>query len=175
MSAVIVPYKEHYLSEMKEIFFESSSKKSFRDEEEKEKFFYKYLGFYLENYRDFAYVAVDSRVLGYVVASPVSSGENLEKIQPHLKVFDAQITKFPAHLHINCHHESRGKGIGSKLMAAIEEKLLASKIRGLHIMTAPNSPNQSFYKKLGFNDEVSEDFSGSSILLMGKKLSADTF
>ncbi len=170
MSATIVTFEKKYLSELKDIFFESSTKKSFKDQAEKEAFFYKYLGFYLEHFPELCLVAVDKKVLGYVVTSPESISPELLSLQPHLRSFEEYFNKYPAHLHINCHVDSRGQGIGSKLISETEKKLSAMKIKGLHIMTGHDAANQSFYKKLGFNFQVVEDFQGSQILFMGKEL-----
>lgn len=170
MSALVVPFEGKYLEEVREIFFESSTRKEFRDEKEKEAFFYKYVGYYLKHYPHFAFVAVENRVLGYVVGSPVSEETELSVIQPHLQIFKTQFKFYPAHLHINCHHESRGKGVGGQLVAKLEEVLVSNNIKGLHIMTGVDAANQHFYKKLGFDHEIMEEFQGSSILLMGKNL-----
>ena len=163
-------FEQKFLPEIKEIFFESSTKKTFKDDAEKEGFFYKYLGFYLEHFPELCLVAVDEKVLGYVVTSPKSDSSELLSIQPHLKTFEEYFNRFPAHLHINCHADSRGKGVGSKLISETEMKLQGMKIKGLHIMTGPDAANQKFYKKLGFNFQVVQDFNGSSILFMGKEL-----
>lgn len=170
MPASVVPYEAKYLEEVREIFFESSTKKEFKSSEEKEVFFYKYVGFYLKHYPELALVYVADRVLGYVLGSPGSSEIELNSIQPHLRIFAKEFPKYPAHLHINCHYESRGKGVGGQLIQSFEELLKARKIRGLHIMTAPDAMNKNFYKKLGFDHEVIEEFHGSKILLMGKSL-----
>ena len=162
------------LAEVREIFFESSTKKDFKDEAEKEAFYQKYVGFYLKHYPEFAWVALGSKVLGYVVASPVSDSNELQKLQPHLATFSGEYEKFPAHLHINCHLDARGQGVGSELMKVVVKTFKNNNIRGLHIMTGPVSPNRSFYKKLGFSFEVERNFHGSSILLMGKSLSEDS-
>ena len=157
-------------AQLSEIFFESSSKKDFPDEASRESFFYKYLGFYLEHFPELTLVAEEKRILGYVVAAPDSSIPELNKIQPHLEIFKEHIQKYPAHLHINCHAESRGQGLGSKLITRIEEVLRTSNINGLHIMTGPDSLNRNFYRKLGFTYEFIGDFQGSPILFMGKVL-----
>lgn len=170
MSATVVQFEDKYLREVKEIFFESSTKKSFKDEAEKEAFFEKYLGHYLKNYPELCLIAVDEKVLGYVVAAPVSNSSELYSIQPHLKNFEGYFNKYPAHLHINCHADSRGKGIGSSLISELEKHLTSLNIKGLHIMTGADAANQNFYKKLGFNFQVIEHFQGSSILFMGKEL-----
>lgn len=170
MSATIVQFENKFLSEVKEIFFESSTKKTFKDDAEKGLFFEKYLGHYLRNHPSLCLVAVSDRVLGYVVAAPDSEGEELNKLQPHLETFKKHFVKYPAHLHINCHFESRGLGVGGQLIKAVEALLRSQGISGLHIMTGPDSPNQSFYKKLGFDFQTELNFQGSSILFMGKSL-----
>jgi ribosomal protein S18 acetylase RimI-like enzyme len=170
MSAVIVPFEEKFLPEIREIFFESSTRKKFKDEHEEESFFYKYVGFYLQYYPELAFVAHAGMVLGYVLGAPTSDSLELQKIQSHLKIFESQFKRYPAHLHINCHHESRGMGIGAQLVQQFEGALLEKKIQGLHIMTGPDALNKNFYKKLGFDHEVLEDFHGSRILFMGKSL-----
>jgi ribosomal protein S18 acetylase RimI-like enzyme len=173
MSAIIIPFETQYLNEVKEIFFTSSTRKNFNNDEEKESFFYKYLGFYLSHYPELAWVAYDGKVSGYVVGSPVSHDDQLYAIQPHLQIFGPDLLHYPAHLHINCHDEFRGKGIGKKLVLAFEKSLNDKKIHGLHIMTGVDSKNRSFYKNLGFIYEHVEVFHGSSILFMGKTLSPE--
>ena len=175
MSASIIPFTDvenqaEVLSEIREIFFESSSKKTFKDQAEQDAFFDKYLGFYLRTYPEFVWVAVGDKVLGYVVASPDSHGEELMRLQPHMLTFENLFNDFPAHLHINCHVESRGMGVGSQLIQAVVKDLQAQNVTGLHIMTGPDSANRAFYKKLGFDFESELPFGGSSILFMGKRL-----
>lgn len=173
MSAVIVPFEDKYLTEVKEIFYESSTRKEFKDQAEKDSFFYKYVGYYLKHFPELAFVAVENRVLGYIVGSPFSDESELDSIQPHLKIFAKEFTEFPAHLHINCHHESRGKGVGVQLVEALERSLIQRKIKGLHIITGADARNAHFYKKLGFFHESMEDFQGSRLLLMGKRLGGE--
>jgi ribosomal protein S18 acetylase RimI-like enzyme len=173
MSALIMPYDPSMNEELREIFFESSTKKSFKDAADKEAFYEKYLGYYLHHFPELALVAVGDRVLGYVVVAPESEGEELNAFQPHLKTFAAFLGDYPAHLHINCHFSSRGLGVGSRLLQEVEKKLRAINIKGLHIMTRSDAPNQSFYKKLGFNFQTELNFQGSAILFMGKSLADD--
>lgn len=176
MPKTIVPFKNVQnqplvMAQVREIFFESSARKEFKDEAEKEAFFEKYLGFYLRTYPELAWVAIGEKVLGYLVAAPQSLDPELLSLQPHMKTFEKLFNDYPAHLHINCHHESRGLGVGAQLIETLVEKLKQQSISGLHIMTGPGSANRSFYKKLGFDFESQLDFSGSPILFMGKRLS----
>ena len=178
MSASVIPFQHRpeIVKQVREIFFESSTRKEFKDQAERDAFFEKYVGFYLAHYPELAWVGMlGEKVLGYIVAAPTSTDPELDKIQPHLKAFEALFKDYPAHLHINCHHESRGMGLGSQLVRALEGKLRAEKISGLHIMTGPDSLNRSFYKKLGFDFESELPFRGTPILFMGKRLSENKF
>lgn len=161
---------EQDLVELREIYFESSAKKEFKDDEEKKAFYWKYLGFYLTHFPEYVWIAKSHRVLGYVVGMPHSQDEEILKIQPHLKIFEKHFQDYPAHLHINLHAESRGMGLGSKLLTELERQLQRCNITGLHIMTGPDSRNKNFYSRLGFDFEVTLEFGGSPILLMGKRL-----
>lgn len=176
MPASVVPFKRvqdrpEVLTQVREIFFESSTRKEFKDESEREAFFQKYVGFYLDHYPELAWIGFSGeKVLGYLVAAPRSSDPELDKIQPHLKAFEAFFKDYPAHLHINCHHESRGMGLGSQLVRVLVAELKIMRIPGLHIMTGPDSQNRSFYKKLGFDFESEVPFRGTPILFMGRRL-----
>ena len=156
-----------YRSQVDAIFYEASTKKEFKDAAEKEAFNWKYLGFYLAHYPEFAWIALkDQQVLGYVVGMPFTQDPSLFQIQPHLLAFADEFKTFPAHLHINCHESSRGMGVGKQLTLKLVEQLKNEGVKGLHIMTGPASDNRAFYSKLGFHFEQTKN----SILLMGREL-----
>ena len=135
--------------------------------QEKNQFEWKYLGFYLGHYPEYAWVAIENdKVLGYVLGMPWTQDPTLYEIQPHLKAFENFYPDFPAHLHINCHSQSRGKGIGKILVQKCLGQMSENNIRGLHIMTGPASDNRVFYQRLGFNF-VKEL---NSILFMGIRI-----
>jgi GNAT superfamily N-acetyltransferase len=158
---------DDFLSQIEEIFLESSTKKDFKDAQEKASFIWKYLGFYLAHYPEYAWVAIkNGKVLGYVLGMPFTQDPSLYSIQPHLKAFEEYFSNYPAHLHINCHHQARGKGVGQLLTLRILEQMKAQGVQGLHIMTGPLSANRHFYTKLGF-DFMTEQ---QGILMMGKSL-----
>jgi ribosomal protein S18 acetylase RimI-like enzyme len=158
------------LRELREIYFETSARKDFRDEAEKEAFFQKYLGSYLSRFPEYLWVAKEGRILGYMVASPVTKDPDFYRLQPHLESFESFFKDYPAHLHVNFHQDARGMGLGGKLFSELEKQFQRSGIRGIHIMTGPDSRNKSFYQRLGFNFEVTLDFKGTPILMMGKSL-----
>jgi len=161
---VILNFAHSYLPQVSEIFFEASTKKDFKDQHEKDAFFWKYVGFYLINFPEYAWLAVDEgKVLGYVLGMPRSQDPDLYAIQPHLKAFEEHFTAYPAHLHVNCHIDARGRGVGKKLVLKLMSQLKDQQVPGLHIMTGPTSDNKAFYQKLGFDFEVERN----SILFMG--------
>ena len=158
------------ITELKEIYFESSARKSFKDEADKEAFFQKYLGYYLTHYPEYVWVAKSDRILGYMVGAPETRNAELYRIQPHLGTFEAHFGEYPSHLHVNFHADARGMGLGSKLFSELQKEFQRMKIRGVHIMTGPDSRNKSFYTRLGFHFEVNLEFQGIPILFMGKSL-----
>lgn len=171
MSALVRTYSQEMLSELRDIFFETSSIKEFKDEASKEAFFMKYLGFYLKQYPHLCFVVEsEKRILGYVVGASESLSESLLSLQPHLELFRNEIINYPAHLHINFHRDAQGQGFGRKLINHLEGVLKTHDINGLHIMTGALEPNRFFYQKLGFTFEIVKDFQTSSILFMGKTI-----
>jgi GNAT superfamily N-acetyltransferase len=164
---LILNYTESFLPQISEIFFEASTKKDFKDQIEKDAFFEKYLGFYLTHYPEYAWIAVnDGKVLGYVLGMPKTQDPDLYAIQPHLKAFEEHFMAYPAHLHINCHADARGKGVGRGLVLKLLSQMKVQGVHGLHIMTGPTSENKTFYQKMGFDFEVAKN----QILLMGIRL-----
>jgi GNAT superfamily N-acetyltransferase len=158
--------------EVENIFYSSSTKSSFRSDDERTKFKYKYLDYYIENYPDIFIVAVrDESVVGYICGSPDSSkdiflGESLS----HYNLFRDEYLKYPAHLHINLCQSSRGLGLGSILIKEFEN-LVSLTSSGVHLLTSPIARNRSFYLKNHYNFEITKSFNNSEILLMGKLLS----
>lgn len=156
--------------EIRDIFFESSTRKDFKDEADREAFFRKYVGIYLERFPEFVWVAREDKILGYMIAAPLTKDPDLYQVQPHLGTFESHFESYPAHLHVNFHAEARGKGLGSKLFSELEKQLQRMGIRGIHIMTGPDSRNKTYYHRLGFDFEITLSFQGTAILLMGKSL-----
>jgi GNAT superfamily N-acetyltransferase len=168
MSApVIINFREEFSVHLAEIFFETSTNKTFKDQNERDAFYWKYVGFYLSHFPEYAWLALqDEKVLGYVLGMPSTENPDLYAIQPHLKAFQEHFKLYPAHLHVNCHVDARGQGVGKMLVQKLINQLKAQKIPGLHIMTGATSDNKNFYQKLGFDYEIEMN----SILLKGIRI-----
>jgi len=130
-----------FLNEMKAIFFETSSRKNFNSEIEKENFWNKWTQFYINKCPEFVFFAVsENKLLGYLTGSLYSNEEN------SYKIFSDLFEKFPAHLHVNCTQNAQGQGVGTAL---VNEFFKYVKV-GCHIVTLKREKNVEFYKKCGF-------------------------
>ena len=169
--------KNYILASCEEIFFESSVRKKFETEADRKSFLYSYFGYYLENFPELFYVAYQQlndqppKVLGYICGCPDTLNEPaLLIMHSYLNDFKEDYPSYPAHLHINCHRDSRGMGVGSALIKTLENSLKSQNIPGLHLITSEDAQNVSFYEKNGYNHRTLKDNGGFKILLLGKTL-----
>ena len=90
--------KESVIGQLKEIFYMSSDKKTFQSDEEKENFFKKWCGDYLEFFPQFVFLALrKDELLGYLTGTDNTlSAMSVLKV-PGLKVFEDLYQEFPAH------------------------------------------------------------------------------
>ena len=158
--------KARIFDEMREIFFESSARSDFLSEQDKNDFYQKYLGHYLNHYEDLVWVALndEKKCLGYLTGA--RSTDEFIPLQPHLGVFHDKFAAYPAHLHVNCHKDYRGLGIGKLLLEHFENELKKEMISGYHIVTSKGAINRRFYTKSGFEFETQAE----NLLFMGKEL-----
>ncbi len=161
---------EDLLSQIKWIFFTSSSLKEFSSAERKEAFFKRWCGDYLTYYPQEFFIMKDGpKILGYLSGCSDSIGARKILEVPAFDLFSDQFIQFPAHFHINFHPETRGKGLGSLLVENYCISLKDKKnILGVHLITSDGAPNISFYRRLGFNQEIQRESGLMKLLFMGK-------
>lgn len=156
---------------LKEIFFESSSVTNFSSEESKNKFYQVWLGHYLEFFAEETFVAFENEVLLGYITGCLNTFEYKEKLsQPGLERWTNCYENYPAHLHINCHRDARGQGIGGKLLSAFESHCLSKGVKGVHLITASSARNVGFYQKNGYIEVMHSGESPNTLVLLGKKL-----
>ncbi len=160
---------------IREIFFVSASRKDFRDESERERFFQKWTEYYFSEHPRFVYTASDQQglIIGYLTGCP-DSHQALSHYKDQISsysLFGDLFARFPAHLHINLAESARGKGVGSTLIKAFIRDL--SGCLGVHIVTSPNQRNVEFYRKNAFTFEVVREFGGNKYLFMGRSLETE--
>lgn len=153
---------------IEEIFFLSSSIKSFSSPEKKEAFFKKWCGDYLEYYSESFYLLYyEEALMGYLSGCD-NSLESLNILNvPGHSIFADLFNAFPAHLHINFHPNARGKGWGSQLVRHYLDDLRLKKISGIHLITSKDAQNVSFYHRLGFNHTEVRKFNENELFFMG--------
>lgn len=162
------------LKSIENIFFSTSSKKTFVSEVEKLAFKNKYLDYYLENYPDFFYVSIDEGiVIGYLCCCPNTIEDDyfINTFKYYESLSEKILLEYPAHLHINLAKECRGKGVGSKIIDMLCVDLFGHNIRGVHIFTTPDNENVSFYSRNLFCDELTVEYHENKLLFLGRKIS----
>lgn len=157
------------LTEIREIFFACSSKKEFTSQEEKELFFQEWTSYYFKKLSSHIVVAKDEEtncITGYLTGDPHTEIGHHD----YYELFKNDLKCYPAHLHINCHPKTQGKGIGRRLIESYVEKLKSKNIEGVHIITTVDASNVAFYEKMGFDYKQEKPWKGTPLLFMGKKL-----
>jgi ribosomal protein S18 acetylase RimI-like enzyme len=143
------------------VFWETASRTSFTDATELCKYRRMYFDYYwhaapelfLLAVRDAEATAPGLETLGYVCAlADTRAHSELYQLAAHLSLFDDLYEMYPAHLHVNLTGASRGLGLGSRLIAALEERLRRADIQapGLHLITSTEARNVPFYRRNGF-------------------------
>jgi GNAT superfamily N-acetyltransferase len=167
----IVKNREDILSQVENIFFVSSSLKSFSSEERKQAFYKRWCKDYQQFYPEEFFIMIeDGKVLGYLsgCSDSTKASELLEV--PGYSAFTDLFKIYPAHLHINFHPDSRGRGLGSVLIRYYVDFLKSKKVHGLHLVTSRDAQNVSFYERLGFTYSEGRKFNEMELYFMGSKL-----
>lgn len=168
LNNLVGPQKEFVLTKIEEIFFLSSSLKSFSSIERREAFYKRWCGDYQALYPDEFFVAIQAgKILGYLSGCSDSTRALNEINVPGYAIFHDLFLAFPAHLHINFHPDARGKGLGSLLMNHYLNHLKLNNVMGVHLVTSPDAQNVSFYQRLGFTTTSTRDFNGMPLYFMG--------
>jgi GNAT superfamily N-acetyltransferase len=151
---------------LERIFFLCSSRQTFSDEQERSAFSDRWLNPYWQHFPEWIYAAraEEGTIIGYLTGCP-DSRLFQGKYLPGMEVFEDLYDRFPAHLHINCHPDWRGQGVGSALVSHYL-KTVSPKAGGVHIITGADARNRDFYGANGFH--VEEQRQG--LALMGRSL-----
>jgi ribosomal protein S18 acetylase RimI-like enzyme len=169
----IVKYENSMLPAIEEIFFLSTSIKTFASEEKKLAFFKRWCGDYIAYYPEQFFILRNlntKKILGYLSGCNDSKASLLKLEVPGHKIFEDLFGLYPAHLHINFHPDCRGQGLGSLLVDYYINVLVKNKISGVHLITSPDAHNISFYRRLKFADEFCQESGKMQLLFMGRKL-----
>lgn len=160
-------------AEIDAIFFQSSATQSFASEATRAAFHERWLGRYLRDEPDLAFVALTASgaVAGYIVGSaedPAASNRFADI--PFTRAFADLSRDYPAHLHVNCDAGWRGRGIGAALVATFAAAVKARGAHGLHLVTGAASRNRLFYAREGFEPRGFWGEPGSQAVFLAKRL-----
>ncbi len=161
------------IAEIDTVFFASSARQSFADEEEKAAFRQRWLGRYLEHFPDLGFVATtpDDEIVGYVIGSLDDPARDpLFADLDFFAHFRDLTPRYPAQLHVNLAAEYRGHGVGARLVDAFIEQARAASAPGVHVVTTRGMRNVGFYFANQFFERGSARFEGRELLFLGRDL-----
>lgn len=168
-----VQEQERARADIDRIFYVSSATQSFPSEAARAAFHERWLGRYLKHHRDLVFVARadDGSAFGYI-AGAAEDPATLPRFAdlPFTIPFAHLSRDFPAHLHVNCAPEWRGRGIGAALVATFAEAVHKRGARGLHLVTGANSRNRVFYAREGFEERGRWGEPGKEAVFLAKRI-----
>lgn len=161
------------LAQIDAIFFAASNTKQFADEPERDTFRERWLGRYLDRYRQHVFLALspDEHIIGYLAGCLDDPAR--QPLFADIGYFAAlaDITQlYPAHLHINLDAACRGRGIGARLIEAFCARAAASRCPGVHVVTGEGARNVRFYERCGFRSLRLIDWNASRLVILGRNL-----
>lgn len=161
---MIRPYTYEDYPSVREIFWETSTKTQFQNQEEKDQFQKQYLDFYIDHSDFIGFVYEENGfVEGYIIGLKVFD-EKLFSLHLIYKNFKDLIKEYPSELHINLTQATQGKGVGSKLVNEFENALVTN---GVFLLTSKHARNFHFYLKNHYECLKELD---SGVVFMGKSL-----
>lgn len=161
------------LGEIDEIFFESSARRDFCNQEEKQAIREMSLGRYIEKHRASFFVALggDGRAVGYL-AGCLENPITLEHFNDvaYFRSIEDICQDYPAHLHVNVAERHRNRGLGTALVGRFADWAKLHSVEGVHLVTSSTSRSIPFYRRSGFADLRTLPWNSGISVCMGRKL-----
>jgi GNAT superfamily N-acetyltransferase len=158
-------------SAIKDIFFLSSNGTENLSKDDKEVFFETWSGFYLDSLpkQVFLFKSNSGTTVGYLTGCYDSAGAAaLYRRLFYFRGFNKYYQNYPAHFHVNCHPDLRGRGIGGQLVEAFIKNVAQRRLAGVHLVTGAKARNRSFYDLHGFYLQGKKTFGGKELVLLGR-------
>jgi GNAT superfamily N-acetyltransferase len=155
------------------IFFESAAVRSFSSAKARAEFLRRWTEYYRRHAPEDVIVAMDTadRVAGYVMGCRDSrAARPLFRDIPNYGLFADLFADFPAHFHINCRPDVRGRGVGGRLAERFVSLCEAAGLPGVHVVTAEGARNVAFYRARGFDRAVERTAGEKTLLFLGRRL-----
>lgn len=159
-------------TQIDDIFYQASVTRSLPTPEARAAYRDLWLGRYMAHFPELFLVALDAdgAAAAYLAASPVSDRPPLPG-PDYYALFPAAIVEaYPAHLHINVRLDSRGAGVGAKLVAAFRASCHTARIPAFHAVTAAGTAAVHFFRRCGMEPKAQVCWRGRELLLLGDML-----
>ena len=141
-------------SQIEEILLVSANPRRVADEASRAAFLDRWLTPYLEAYPEQLLLALeeaeDGQVLGVLNGCPDSAGATVFRdLHPYYRLFADLYEDYPAHFHVNCHPEHRGRGLATRLVATAVAESRGQHARVCLHVGAANQPARRAYARAG--------------------------
>jgi GNAT superfamily N-acetyltransferase len=162
-----------YLADIEEIFFQSSARRTFGDQEERQAFRDMFLDRYFLRHRDSFFVALDDagRAIGYL-AGCLENPTTLDHFNDvsYFRYIADICQDYPAHLHVNVSQPFRNLGLGTQLVERFAGWTRLHSVAGIQIVTSSTSRSIAFYKRSGFIELRTFPWNSGFSVCMGRRL-----
>jgi GNAT superfamily N-acetyltransferase len=160
------------LGDIDDIFFTSSARRDFCNQEEKQAFRDMSLGRYMEKHRSSFFVALNDAggAVGYL-AGCLENPLTLNHFNDvgYFRDIDDLCRDYPAHLHVNVAEGYRNRGLGTALIGRFVEWAKLHSVRGIHLVTSNTSRSIPFYRRSGFIELRTFPWNSGISVCMGRK------
>lgn len=160
---------------IEDILLSAATPRDFQSASERDRFCRLWAGYYRDRAPQHFYLwrDDDGAVLAYLCAL-ANSAEAVELIeaQPAFTVFADYFARYPAHFHVNCRADCRGRGIGGALVERFIRDCRKGGVAGVHLVTAEGARNVAFYRRHGMRAIARRSWRGRALQLMGRRLAA---
>jgi GNAT superfamily N-acetyltransferase len=170
------PHAPSLAAQLDSIFFEATGTKTFSSDEERAAFRERWLGRYLLQDAQHAFLAVvgaapQETVAGYLVGSvdDPALAARFDDLA-YFKELSHLTARYPAQLHVNLASPWRGRGVGRALVEAFCQHVQTLGVPGVHVFTGRGMRNVGFYTAAGFNEAGSVVWSGREIVMLARDL-----
>lgn len=169
------PRSAMVLDQIDRIFFEASGTKSFSSAQARAAFHERWLGRYLAQDVEHAFLAITPSprddVAGYLVGSIVDPARQSRFDDlAYLRELATLTARYPAHLHVNLAPEWRGKGLGRALVDAFCLHAARAGAPGVHVFTGRGMRNVGFYLSAGFGEVAAVAWNEREIVMLARDL-----
>ncbi len=159
--------------QIEDIFFLSSAGGGTLLGADREDFYRRWTGYYLDQRADLVLLAeADGAVIGYLMGCDRSAeAARLYDDLFYYRAFEDCYEDYPAHLHVNVHPDHRGGRVGAGLVRRFEDVCQARGCAGVHLVTAAAARNRGFYERLGYQGISERRVEERDLVLLGRKIS----